>query len=50
VRRKDASWAVAVVNLLGSVFFMLAALAAFVRPGCSHSRRVRPGGLAPGML
>jgi hypothetical protein len=32
VRRKDVSWSVAAINLLGSVFFMFAAIAAFVRP------------------
>jgi hypothetical protein len=32
VRRGDVSWSVAAINLLGSVFFMLAAIAAFVRP------------------
>jgi hypothetical protein len=32
VRRDRSDWWVAAANLLGSVFFMLAALAAFVRP------------------
>ena len=31
-RRRDVVWSISMVNLLGSVFFMLAALAAFVRP------------------
>ena len=32
VGRGDVSWSISAVNLLGSIFFMLAAIAAFVRP------------------
>ena len=32
VRHRDVGWSISLVNLLGSVFFMLAAVAAFVRP------------------
>ena len=32
VRRGDVPWSISAINLLGSIFFMLAAIAAFVRP------------------
>src|SRR5262249_19330564 len=38
VGRGDVSWSVAAINLLGSVFFMFAALAAFVRPATGALR------------
>jgi hypothetical protein len=52
VRRKDVSWSVAAVNLLGSVFFMLAAIAAFVRPATGDllSASIANGGTFLGAL
>jgi hypothetical protein len=52
VRRGDVSWSVAAVNLLGSVFFALAALAAFVRPATGDllSASIANGGTFLGAL
>jgi hypothetical protein len=52
VRRGDVSWSVAAINLLGSVFFMLAALAAFVRPATGDllSASIANGGTFLGAL
>ena len=52
VRRGDVSWSVAAINLLGSVFFMFAAIAAFVRPatGDLASASVANGGTFLGAL
>ena len=52
VRRGDVSWSVAAINLLGSVFFMFAAIAAFVRPatGDLASASIANGGTFLGAL
>jgi hypothetical protein len=52
VRRGDVSWSVAAINLLGSVFFGLAALAAFVRPATGDllSASIANGGIFLGAL
>jgi len=52
VRRGDVSWSVAAINLLGSVFFMFAALAAFVRPATGDllSASIANGGTFLGAL
>jgi hypothetical protein len=52
VRRGDVSWSVAAINLLGSVFFGLAALAAFVRPATGDllSASIANGGTFLGAL
>src|SRR5262249_9766747 len=52
VRRGDVSWSVAAINLLGSFFFMFAAIAAFVRPatGDLASASVANGGTFLGAL
>ena len=52
VRRGDVSWSGAAINLLGSVFFGLAALAAFVRPATGDllSASIANGGTFLGAL
>jgi len=52
VRRGDVSWSIAAINLLGSVFFMFAAIAAFVRPatGDLASASIANGGTFLGAL
>ena len=52
MRRGDVSWSVAAINLLGSVFFGLAALAAFVRPATGDllSASIANGGTFLGAL
>jgi hypothetical protein len=52
VHRGDVCWSVAAINLLGSVFFMFAAIAAFVRPatGDLASASVANGGTFLGAL
>jgi hypothetical protein len=52
VRRGDVSWSIAAINLLGSVFFGLAALAAFVRPATGDllSASIANGGTFLGAL